>query len=148
MALIKCHECGAKISKEAKACPSCGAKPKVESAAAGWIFLILIGLYFFGKSDTVQEHAAEKSCTDQTMAFVMSQSFVKPRLKSPSSADFPLIRNNGVRTNYLGDCTHEIHAYVDSQNGFGAQIRTKYYAKLKYLKGKDEWQLLDIKFPN
>lgn len=29
MALIKCHECGAQVSTEAKACPSCGAAPKV-----------------------------------------------------------------------------------------------------------------------
>lgn len=28
MALVKCHECGAQVSTEAKACPGCGAKPQ------------------------------------------------------------------------------------------------------------------------
>jgi DNA-directed RNA polymerase subunit RPC12/RpoP len=29
MALMACHECGKQVSSEAKACPSCGAKPTI-----------------------------------------------------------------------------------------------------------------------
>lgn len=87
----------------------------------------------------------EKACSNDVSAFVMSQSFVKQRLKAPASADFPNISSEGVKTSYMGDCTHQVLAYVDSQNSFGAKIRTKYYVKLKNQKGTDDWQLLDIK---
>ncbi len=44
---------------------------------------------------------------------------------------------------YLGDCTHLVNSYVDAQNGFGAQIRTYYRAKVKYAED-GTWQLLDL----
>lgn len=56
MALIKCHECGKKVSTEATVCPACGAAVKVpEPKQAGasrnrvvkWV-LIIIALYALG----------------------------------------------------------------------------------------------------
>lgn len=44
MALITCHECGAKISDEAKACPSCGAKQKKPTSKMA---LVISGLVLF-----------------------------------------------------------------------------------------------------
>ena len=87
----------------------------------------------------------EKACSSDVSAFVMSQTFVKQRLKAPSTADFPYISSDGVQTQYKGNCTHQVLAYVDSQNSFGAKIRTKYYVKLKNEKGTDSWKLLEIK---
>ncbi len=37
MALIKCKECGAEISKTAAACPKCGAKQKKRTSIVTWI---------------------------------------------------------------------------------------------------------------
>lgn len=37
MALIACHECGAKVSAAAKTCPSCGVKPKKPTSKTTWI---------------------------------------------------------------------------------------------------------------
>lgn len=45
MALIKCKECGAQVSTQAKNCPSCGAKVKKPTSKITWIFL---GLMIFG----------------------------------------------------------------------------------------------------
>lgn len=42
MALIKCHECGAEVSTEAKACPKCGAKTE-NKMGCGSMLLIAIG---------------------------------------------------------------------------------------------------------
>ncbi len=49
MALIKCKECGNKISKEAESCPQCGAprKKKAKLSILGVIF-VLLGLFVFG----------------------------------------------------------------------------------------------------
>lgn len=95
------------------------------------------------KRQAAQEKAAkeaelskeQKRCTDSTMAFVMSQKFVKQRLKSPATAKFPSRTDPAVKIHYTGDCQHTIQAYVDSQNGFGAIIRTTYYIQLQYIKG-------------
>lgn len=87
----------------------------------------------------------EKACSYDMTAYVMSQSFVQERLKAPSTAKFPSIVEDGVKTQYVGDCTHKIVGYVDAQNAFGAQIRTKYYVKLKNDPKKDSWKLLEIK---
>ena len=45
MALIKCKECGEKVSSKAKACPSCGAKPPPQTSLFTWLVLIVIVLF-------------------------------------------------------------------------------------------------------
>ena len=61
---------------------------------------------------------------NKAQAYIMSQEFVKERLKSPSTAKFPWGAEQ--YTMYLGDGKYQIDAYVDSQNGFGAMIRNKF----------------------
>ncbi len=48
MALMACQECGAKVSTEAKACPSCGVKPKKPTSrlALGIAGLVLFGIIY------------------------------------------------------------------------------------------------------
>ena len=66
------------------------------SLLAFGVYLVLAG----GSSDDrTPEQKAEDACKDTTMAFVMSQQFVKKRLKSPSTADFPY--TSSVRRNHL-----------------------------------------------
>lgn len=93
----------------------------------------------------------QKRCTDSSMAYVMSQKFVKQRLKAPTTAKFPWSNDSAVKKQYIGDCKHRIVAYVDSQNSFGAMIRTTYYAELQYIKdskGIGSWRLLDLQIEN
>jgi hypothetical protein len=99
----------------------------------------------FGSSDSrTPEQRAQASCDDTIAAFVMSQSFVKDRLKAPATAEFPSMSDSGVSVKYVGDCTHEVRAYVDAQNSFGAKLRNQYYVKLKNTRGTDTWTALDI----
>jgi hypothetical protein len=46
MALIKCKECGKKISNTAKTCPNCGAKNKKKGLGIGGILLLSIVTFF------------------------------------------------------------------------------------------------------
>src|SRR5688572_17852619 len=56
MALVKCGECGNKISDKATACPNCGAPPAVQAAAAVAtkktshykVWLIVVAIVFGG----------------------------------------------------------------------------------------------------
>lgn len=52
MALIKCHECGAEVSTEAKTCQKCGAKPKKPAGLTTWLIIILIGVGFVAAMST------------------------------------------------------------------------------------------------
>lgn len=68
------------------------------------------------------------------MACIAAQKAVKARLKSPSTADFPdcgwslrkyEIRANPEKTEFA------VKGYVDSQNGFGAIIRSTFIVFLR-----------------
>lgn len=65
-------------------------------------------------------------------AYITSKKLVKARLISPSTADFPYACDYS-QTN---DTSFIIKSYVDSQNGFGATLRTNYVMTLIYTGGK------------
>lgn len=85
--------------------------------------------------------AQDDECGNTARAYIMSQEFVKKRLKSPATADFPSLHADGVTANMIGYCRYGITAFVDSQNAFGAMIRTNYSAKLRYDKSADTWTM-------
>jgi hypothetical protein len=68
-----------------------------------------------------------------TEAYIISQHFVEARLKSPSTADFPTFPD---AYKIVNDSVFVIQGHVDSQNSFGAMIRTNYITTLSY-KGGD-----------
>lgn len=75
-------------------------------------------------------------------AFVMSQTFVKTLLKSPSTAKFPLITSAEIIP--YGNGRFKITSYVDAQNSFGAMIRNNYTCTVKYV-GDNKWECENIK---
>lgn len=71
--------------------------------------------------------------------------FVKDRLKSPKTAEFAPFSD--AKCEPLSDGkTWQIYSYVDSQNSFGAMLRTGFYVKL--IEDGPNWKLLDIVFMN
>ncbi len=76
-------------------------------------------------------------------AIVWARKFVKQRLLSPSTADFPWLPVKIYSTK--NKLTYFIYSYVDSQNGFGAMIRTNYSCQVRYL-GDGKWKCIDIEF--
>lgn len=80
---------------------------------------------------------------DASDACIVAQGFVKDRLRAPATAEFP-----GWR---IPDCTVTqrgriwvVNSYVDSQNAFGAMIRSDYTVEMIYYPASLEWQLVDI----
>ena len=81
-------------------------------------------------------------------AFFLQES-VRERLKSPSRAEFPAIDYNGI-VRGTGKENHRyiiVMSYVDSQNSFGAMIRTKYTGIVEQT-GEYEWRIIKLKFLN
>lgn len=80
----------------------------------------------------------------------MAQQFVNDRLKSPSTASYGGIFSgdyqdaDSVVTN-LGGGKYRVVAWVDSQNAFGATIRTHFVCELEYV-GSDKWRCTSLVF--
>jgi hypothetical protein len=83
---------------------------------------------------------------DKSMAWVMAEAFVKSGLKSPSTASFGSVWGSDYQdyekcVTALGDNTYVVAGWVDSQNGFGATLRTDFVLKIK--KEGNRWVLVD-----
>ncbi len=73
-------------------------------------------------------------------AWAYMQLFVEKRLQSPDSADFPFGgAEEGVTP--LGDGRYQVNSYVDSNNAFGASLRTRFKGVIVKTETGDEWEL-------
>ena len=66
---------------------------------------------------------------------------IKANLKCPSTADFSYTSQNIKKVN---DSTFTVSGHFDSQNGFGALIRSDYWCRIFYSKSKNEIKIKDL----
>jgi DNA-directed RNA polymerase subunit RPC12/RpoP len=95
MALIECKECGHKVSDEAKACPSCGAKvpqPPGRLKVLFWGLVIIFTLKSIFDGSETNSYKASTTYTPQTQKsepfgdmLNFSLTAIKSSLKDPSS---------------------------------------------------------------
>lgn len=102
--------------------------------SAGIVFIVIIG-----KAPETPDR------TSPSMAFIQCKGFVEDRLKSPASAEFPTLDFQAFPR---GQDTYAIRSYVDSQNSFGAKIRTDFFCEVEW-NGKDHssresWKLRQL----
>lgn len=95
-------------------------------AVAGILVFLVIR---FGCSSGTEAKA--KPLHSKQDAVVQSHLFVDRQLKSPGSADYPYQDDKTIET--LNDSSFVVLSYVDSQNGFGALMRTYYKCKVIFL---------------
>jgi len=84
----------------------------------------------------------EEECSDTITPMFYVQKIVKQNLKAPATADFPFYDKNQIQ--HLGDCVYQVRSYVDSQNSFGAKIRSNFYVRLKRGETEYDWQVLHV----
>lgn len=120
------------------------------------ILIITVGVVFFSiivingfnainpNNAKVKVKSPKKISHNNILAYNVSMDFVKDRLKSPSTAKFPSSSEKNQHTKYLGNDAYEIVSWVDSQNAFGAMIRTKFRCEIKFV--YEKVQLIDIEF--
>lgn len=82
------------------------------------------------------------SQNDRFNACVMARSYMTQRLKSPATAQFQSCSSANIAKESDG-VTWLIVSQVDSQNSFGATVRTTFSMRIRY-KGGDKWELLDL----
>lgn len=64
-------------------------------------------------------------------ASIMLTDLVKERLVSPSTAEFPGMFARTEHVRRIGPGKYSVKSWVDSQNRFGAMVRTNYYAEIQ-----------------
>lgn len=93
------------------------------------IFTICIfGAFIIWILSSIENVEEDKPFTE-SQALQKSWIFVKEKLISPHSADFPYSIDGVYKVN---DTTYNVSSYVDSQNGFGAMIRSNYSCQIIY----------------
>jgi cytoskeletal protein RodZ len=78
-------------------------------------------------------------------AYDVCQQFVEERLASPSSASYPNIaEDDGEVTIWLlANDDYRVNSHVDSDNAFGASLRSVFQCTVDY-QGGDQWLLEDL----
>lgn len=93
-------------------------------------FVMVLALASLGTACAPVDYCADDGAGRDSALFA-SQAFVKERLRSPASAVFPTSSDGqGASVVRTGTCTFTVMGHVDSQNGFGAMLRTEYIAKV------------------
>lgn len=110
----------------------------------GYCALIAIGVLLFVSAQP-QDGGTASGCSDRYGAYAAAQTFVERRLKSPGSAEFPWITDVSVSKG-ASDCIYTIDGYVDAENSFSANLRSRYMATVEYLPASREWRLQDMQW--
>lgn len=89
--------------------------------------------------------ATGQADTQRYGAFDVCTRFVKDRLKAPATASFrDYFEDDGEVTVTEGSAgTFTVRSSVDSENGFGAKLRTNFVCTVAD-KGKGNWRLVDV----
>lgn len=137
----KCRGCYSDIPVKAKKCPSC------RSDQRSWarrhpimtFLLVIVGFGFVmssainglsGPSEEVQQAQGPK-VPDTTEVCVEASMLIEKTLKAPSTAKFPTCSHFIIEN--LPERGYKVSSYVDSQNGFGAMIRTEWTIVFYYV---------------
>lgn len=88
-----------------------------------------VGSCIFGSSDDGADEKEQKKYT-KTDALIGSHQFVEKRLVSPGSAEWAYGDESVTKIN---DTTFSVLSYVDSQNKFGALLRTYYKCEMVFI---------------
>jgi hypothetical protein len=86
------------------------------------------------------EEAARAEHSDIAAA-TACESFVRDRLRAPSTAKFPWSEQQTV---HAGNGLYTVRGAVDAQNGFGAQIRSRYLCRVQFEAADRSWTLKDL----
>ena len=128
MSLIKCPECGMLVSEQASNCPHCGYKTKKSGGCGStilfFIFLIIV-VYIIDLAtrDNSKTSNEKRTYISELEAKIVAEGQIETVLKSPSTADFSGIGDTKFTPIKDG---YTVRGYVDSQNSFGATLRSNY----------------------
>jgi len=108
--------------------------------------LLLLGILVWGTchdSSRRTYRPSKPEGPDAAAAWAVTKQFVKKQLKAPATAEFPCCYDDF--TTDLGGGRLEIVSYVDSENSFGALVRTTFAGEVQWVEG-DTYRLISLTF--
>jgi hypothetical protein len=106
--------------------PKLTAEEIIKAVVGSIVALVFVWIFFIPSCDDDNSNVETYSKTD---ALIQSRMFVEQQLKSPGSAEW-CGGTQGVTQ--LNDTTFLVKSCVDSQNGFGALIRSEYSCRITF----------------
>lgn len=99
-------------------------------------------LVALGRNSVLGQDFALSATPTRATAYQACQPHVAKGLLAPASAKFPNLSEITVAT--AGN-RFTVTGYVDSQNGFGAMLRSRYTCNIERVAGSD-WALISLSF--
>jgi len=138
-----CPHCGFELIKDKPSTPPVrtqGKKTIKMGRVLFVLFLVIVIMTVIGSlqngrnassdpSSSAPKRPSSGSSTNSSnkfLAYYCAEDFVERKLKSPSTAKFPKTMERSKHITDLGGGKFKINSWVDSQNSFGATIRTNF----------------------
>ena len=144
---VFCKHCGSKINeaknedknKEEDHKPNTKTKSIISIVVTLVIFAIIVGVAFTccGGGDS----KSDKEGHSEVEAWVAAKIEVEDNLKSPKTASFPWSYEEYVTK--INDNDFKVKSYVDSENSFGALVRTQFRCYVTHL-GNLKYKVEDL----
>lgn len=99
--------------------PTPSRKSNLRWAIAAGVLLVVAALLYGAIKD--EPESLESQHTD---AYFACREFVGQQLKAPATADFP--RHDSPDVSVTGENPFTVRSVVDSENGFGASVRSRF----------------------
>lgn len=123
-----------------------GSAASIKASNSFWLYILVFGVValayglaysFFGNGGADKSKADD--CTT-TVAYRAAMNIVAKNLKAPATAKFPGDWEESVSVEKAGICKFRVVGYVDSQNAFGAMIRTHYTLNVERMSDGKQWE--------
>jgi len=99
---------------------------------------VLVVMSWFGRGrSTFKPTVSDGLNHSKGAAHSISKKFVLDRLKAPATAEFAEMGAEGTWVHEDRPGQFTVKSYVDSQNAFGAKLRTWYICKVRSIGGDD-----------
>jgi hypothetical protein len=110
---------------------------------ASTLALVIVGVivYFVIHAISSSPSASDKTKLMQDNAYEACKHFVSEQLKAPATASYPNFFTNttDIQLTDNHDGSYEILSQVDSENGFGAKLRSYFDCKVSTADGGNNW---------
>lgn len=113
--------------------------PKAQTLSIiGGVFLALLVIGIYIGSPGAKDKVSAKCL--EVEGYRAATSIVSKNLVSPATAKYPYDNDRAVSIRRLANCKFAVGGYVDSQNGFGALIRTNFTIVVERMPDGKQWQ--------